>query len=40
MENYSLWSRAMQLTLLMKNTMGFVDGSLQRDDFKEELEKK
>jgi len=40
MENYSLWSRAMQLTLLTKNKMGFIDGSLRRDDFKEELEKK
>lgn len=40
MENYTLWSRAMQLNLFTKNKLGFIDGSIKRDDFKEELEKK
>lgn len=29
MENYSLWSRAMTLTLLTKNKLGFIDGSIK-----------
>lgn len=39
MENYSSWSRAMQLNLLMKNKLGFIDGSITRDDFNDESEK-
>nr|XP_025887503.1 uncharacterized protein LOC109120463 [Solanum lycopersicum] len=40
MENYTLWSRAMQLNLLTKNKLGFIDGSIQRDGFTTEIEKK
>ncbi|XP_025888339.2 uncharacterized protein [Solanum lycopersicum] len=40
MENYTLWSRAMQLNLLTKNELGFIDGSIQRDGFTTEIEKK
>ncbi|XP_047259183.1 uncharacterized protein LOC124891496, partial [Capsicum annuum] len=40
MENYTLWSHAMQLNLLTKNKLGFIDGSIKRDDFTNELEKK
>ncbi|XP_055827731.1 uncharacterized protein LOC129895962 [Solanum dulcamara] len=40
MENYSLWSRVMTLTFLTKNKLGFIDGSLKRDDFETDLEKK
>ncbi|XP_047260150.1 uncharacterized protein LOC124893062 [Capsicum annuum] len=40
MENYTLWSRAMQLNLLTKNKLGFIDGSIKRDNFTDELEKK
>ena len=31
MENYTLWSRAIELTLLTKNKLGFVDGSIKRE---------
>ncbi|XP_055826262.1 uncharacterized protein LOC129894591 [Solanum dulcamara] len=40
MENYTLWRRAMQLNLLTKNKLGFIDGSINRDDFKDNVEKK
>ncbi|KAH0774018.1 hypothetical protein KY290_011155 [Solanum tuberosum] len=40
MENYTLWSRAMQLNLLTKNKLGFIDGSIKRDDFIDDVEKK
>nr|XP_025888954.1 uncharacterized protein LOC112942267 [Solanum lycopersicum] len=40
MENYILWSRAMQLNLLMKNKLGFIDGSIKRDGFTTEIKKK
>ncbi|XP_069151559.1 uncharacterized protein [Solanum lycopersicum] len=33
MENYNLWSRAMKLTLLTKNKLGFIDGSIKREDY-------
>ncbi|XP_059307045.1 uncharacterized protein LOC132058606 [Lycium ferocissimum] len=33
MENYTLWSRAMRLTLLTKNKIGFIDGSVKRDTY-------
>ncbi|XP_049394563.1 uncharacterized protein LOC125858812 [Solanum stenotomum] len=39
MENYTLWSRAMRLNLLTRNKLGFIDGLVQRDDFKEAFEK-
>ncbi|KAH0661824.1 hypothetical protein KY285_026718 [Solanum tuberosum] len=39
MENYTLWSRAMRLNLLTRNKLGFIDGLVQRDDFKEDFEK-
>ncbi|XP_075099550.1 uncharacterized protein LOC142176316 [Nicotiana tabacum] len=37
MENYSLWSRAMKVTLLGKNKLCLVDGSASREDFGLEL---
>ncbi|KAH0640303.1 hypothetical protein KY285_036889 [Solanum tuberosum] len=33
MENYTLWSRAMKLTLLTKNKIGFIDGSITCEKF-------
>ncbi|XP_027770141.1 uncharacterized protein LOC114076047 isoform X2 [Solanum pennellii] len=39
MENYTLWSRAMRLNLLTRNKLGFIDGLVQRGDFKEDSEK-
>ena len=33
MENYALWSRAMQLNSLKKNKLGFIDGIIKRDGF-------
>ena len=33
MENNTLWSRAMELTLLTKNELGFVDGSIKCEDY-------
>ncbi|KAH0781337.1 hypothetical protein KY290_000935 [Solanum tuberosum] len=33
MENYPLWREAMQLSLLTRNKLGFVDGSVTRDTF-------
>lgn len=38
-DNYTLWSRAMKLTLLRKNKLGFIDGSMKRSRFTGELEK-
>ncbi|KAH0638973.1 hypothetical protein KY285_035559 [Solanum tuberosum] len=32
-DNYTLWSKAMQLALLGKNKVGFIDGSVMRDQF-------
>ncbi|KAL3373520.1 hypothetical protein AABB24_005477, partial [Solanum stoloniferum] len=32
-DNYTLWSKAMQLSLLGKNKVGFIDGSVMRDHF-------
>ena len=40
MENYTLWSRAMELTLLTKNKLGFIDGSIKREDYTVDSEKK
>ncbi|KAH0689600.1 hypothetical protein KY289_016958 [Solanum tuberosum] len=40
MENYTLWSKAMKLTLLTKNKLGFVDGSVMREDYTVDSEKK
>ncbi|XP_070045652.1 uncharacterized protein [Nicotiana tomentosiformis] len=31
MENYTLWSQAMEFSLLTRNKLGFVDGSITRD---------
>ncbi|MDV3181118.1 MAG: hypothetical protein Q8830_02695 [Candidatus Phytoplasma australasiaticum] len=39
MESYTLWSSAMYLNLLTRNKLGFIDGTVKRDDFKKELEK-
>ncbi|KAL3361499.1 hypothetical protein AABB24_014402 [Solanum stoloniferum] len=36
-DNYTLWSRAMKLALLGKNKLGFIDGSVQRDQFAGDL---
>ena len=33
MENYSLWREVMQLYLLTRNKLGFVDDSISRDTF-------
>nr|XP_010312992.1 uncharacterized protein LOC104644611 [Solanum lycopersicum] len=32
-DNYTLWSKAMQLALLRKNKVGFIDGIVKRDQF-------
>lgn len=40
MENYTLWSFAMQLNLLMKNKLGLIDGSIKKEDFTNESERK
>ncbi|KAH0692239.1 hypothetical protein KY285_019336 [Solanum tuberosum] len=32
-DNYTLWSKAMQLALLGKNKVGFIDGTMKRDQF-------
>jgi len=37
MENYTLQSRAMNLSLLMKNKVGFIDGSITYDKFEVDL---
>uniref|UniRef100_A0A3Q7JBE5 Retrotransposon Copia-like N-terminal domain-containing protein n=1 Tax=Solanum lycopersicum TaxID=4081 RepID=A0A3Q7JBE5_SOLLC len=39
MENYTLWSRAMKITLLGRNKVGFIDGSVLRTDFDGDLKK-
>ncbi|KAK4738665.1 hypothetical protein R3W88_002362 [Solanum pinnatisectum] len=39
-ENYTLWSRAMELTLLTKIKLGFVDGSIKREGYTVDAEKK
>ena len=33
MENYSIWREAMQLSLLTRNKLGFVDGSINRGTY-------
>ncbi|XP_075080231.1 uncharacterized protein LOC142165758 [Nicotiana tabacum] len=33
MENYTIWSQAMEVSLLTRNKLGFVDGSIARDTF-------
>ena len=33
MENYSIWREAMQLSLLTRNKLGFMDGSINRGTF-------
>ncbi|KAH0676023.1 hypothetical protein KY285_023824 [Solanum tuberosum] len=38
-ENYTLWSRAMQLNLLTRNKLGFIDGTITRDPFAVDSEK-
>ena len=40
MENYTLWSKAMKLTLLTKNKLGFVDGSIKRENYIVDYDKK
>lgn len=39
MENYTLWSRAMEIALLGRNKIGFIDGSVLRSDYDGELKK-
>ena len=39
MENYTLWSRAMEIALLGRNKLGFVDGSVSRSDYEGDLKK-
>ncbi|KAH0725670.1 hypothetical protein KY284_001535 [Solanum tuberosum] len=36
-DNYTPWSRAMKFALLGKNKLGFIDGSIQRDQFAGDL---
>ncbi|KAM3204545.1 hypothetical protein P3L10_027954 [Capsicum annuum] len=36
-DNYTLWSRAMQLALLGKNKLGFVNGTVKRDHYTGDL---
>ncbi|XP_070029382.1 uncharacterized protein [Nicotiana sylvestris] len=38
-ENYLLWSRALKVTLLVKNKLGFIDGSVRREDYRGDLVK-
>lgn len=33
LENYSIWSRSMQIALLAKNKLGFIDGDCRKDDY-------
>ncbi|KAH0651465.1 hypothetical protein KY285_031588 [Solanum tuberosum] len=40
MENYTLWSRAMELTLLTKSKLRFVDGSIKHASYTVDSEKK
>ncbi|XP_049366640.1 uncharacterized protein LOC125831505 [Solanum verrucosum] len=39
MENYTLWSRAMEIALLGRNKLGFIDGSVLRTDIEGNLKK-
>ncbi|KAK4716644.1 hypothetical protein R3W88_014982 [Solanum pinnatisectum] len=39
MENYTLCSRALEITLLGRNKVGFIDGSILRTDFEGNLKK-
>lgn len=36
-ENYGLWSRSMRLALLVKNKLGFVDGTCLKSTYKGDL---
>ncbi|XP_075092559.1 uncharacterized protein LOC142172776 [Nicotiana tabacum] len=33
MENYTIWSQAMEVSLLTRNKLGFIDGSVMRDTY-------
>lgn len=35
MKNYTLWSRAMEIALLGRNKLGFIDGFVPRSDYDE-----
>ncbi|XP_060182790.1 uncharacterized protein LOC132612700 [Lycium barbarum] len=37
-ENYSVWSRAIRIQLLGKNKLGFIDGTVKKEDFEADLE--
>ncbi|XP_075101073.1 uncharacterized protein LOC142176737 [Nicotiana tabacum] len=39
MENYTIWSRSMKVALLGRNKLGFIDGSIVRDDYSGDLAK-
>ncbi|KAH0773131.1 hypothetical protein KY290_010268 [Solanum tuberosum] len=39
MDNYTLWSRAMEIALLGRNKLGFIDGSVLQSDFDGPLKK-
>lgn len=32
-DNFTLWSKAIKLALLVKNKIGFIDGTVKRDQF-------
>lgn len=36
-DNYTLWNKVMQLALLRKNKIGFVDGTVTRDHYSGDL---
>lgn len=38
-ENYTLWSRAMEIALLGRNKLGLVDGSVSRSNYEGDLKK-
>jgi len=40
MENYMLWSRAMKLALLGRNKLGFIDGSVTRNIYEGDLQRR
>ena len=39
MKNYTLWSRAMEIALLGRNKIGFIDGCVLRTDFEGSVKK-
>lgn len=37
-ENYTTWSNSMQVALLAKNKLGFIDGKYRKEQYKGDLE--